>query len=78
MITGIRVKAHDRVYTHSIFYIHSQLEEYRNRIYTWFSCVSQLKQSIFTLGLEHANCSSVFFLLIPKIRSHHTTSKVRE
>jgi len=77
MITGAMVKVHDHVYTHSIFYIHSQLEEYRNRIYTWSSCIYQLKQSIFTLGLEYLTIRQ-YFLLIHKTRSHHATNKVRE
>ena len=71
----IMVEVHDRVYIHSIFYIRSQLMEYHNRIYTWSSYISQTKQSIFTLGLEHVNCSSVFFSLIYKIRSHHTVNE---
>jgi hypothetical protein len=61
MITRIMVKVHDRVYTHSIFYIHNQLEEYHNRIYTWSSYISQLKQCIFTLGLEYETVSEYFF-----------------
>ena len=55
------VMAHDRVYTHSTSYIHSQLVENHNRIYTWSSCISPQRHGIFTLGLEHADYSSVFF-----------------
>ena len=54
---------HDRAYIRSIFDTRNQLEEIRNRIYTWSSCISQQKQGIFTLGLECVNYSSMFFLI---------------
>ena len=70
------VEAHGRVYTHSIFGIHNQSKGIHIHIYTWSSCISQLVQCIFTLGLIGVSYSSVFFLKLNEIINSKTAIRV--
>ena len=72
------VEVHDHVYDHSIFCIHNQSKGIHIHIYTWSSCIFQLVQCIFTLGLMDVSYSLVFFPKLNEIINSKIAIRVRQ